>query len=240
MRTRALLRRLARAALDVVWPPRCLVCSGAAWDGALPGVCARCAAALPRVVAPCRRCGRDAGPSAARDPCVGCRDAPTDLDGVVAPLRYRDGARTLVLALKFHGRTPAARPLAALLADAVAAAGVPGDLVVPVPLSARRQRARGHNQADELARALARVTGVERDPAALVRRRDTRPQSGLPRARRAANPRGAFRARRRRVAGRCVLLVDDVLTSGATAGACARALRRAGAARVVLAAACRA
>ena len=169
-----------------------------------------------------------------------CRDEPTDLDGVVAPLRYLDGARALVLALKFHGRTPAARPLGLLLADAIASADVPGDLLVPVPLSSRRRRARGHNQADELAREVARAAGLARDEHALHRARDTRPQSGLSRAQRAKNPRGAFRARRDRVEGRCVLLVDDVVTSGATASACARALKRAGAARVVLVAACRA
>jgi ComF family protein len=234
------LVELGRGVLDVLWPPRCLVCEGDAWDGALPGLCGRCGDRLVRIVHPCPRCGREAGAFAAVAPCPRCRDEPTDLDGVVAPLRYLDGARALVLALKFHGRTPAARPLGLLLADAVASAGVPGDVLVPVPLSHRRRRARGHNQADELAREVARATGLARDEHALRRARDTRPQSGLSRAQRAKNPRGAFRALPDRVEGRCVLLVDDVVTSGATASACARALKRAGAARVVLVAACRA
>lgn len=228
------IARLARGWMDAVWPPRCLVCDGEAWDGALPGLCARCGDRLPRSHRPCRRCGAEPG----RHVAAAC--GLEAIDEVVAPLRYLDGARALVLALKFHGKTPAAVPLGALLADAVVEAGVPGDLVVPVPLSARRQRTRGHNQADELARPLARATGVPRDARALVRRRDIAPQSGLSRSARARNPRGAFAARRERVEGRCVLLVDDVLTTGATASACARALRRAGAARVVLAVACRA
>jgi ComF family protein len=158
----------------------------------------------------------------------------------VAPLRYRGPARDLVLALKFGGRLPAAAPLGRMLADAVVAAGIPGDLVVPVPLSRARFRRRGHNQADEIARVVARLAGLERDPRALSRRRDGGPQSGKTRAARAKGPRGAYRADGDRVRGRCVLLVDDVVTTGATASACARALRRAGAARVVLAAACRA
>jgi ComF family protein len=190
--------------------------------------------------APCRRCGREAGAFSATSPCPRCRDEPLDVAGIVSPLRYRGVARDLVLALKFGGRTPAALPLGRLLADAVVAAGRPGDLVVPVPLSAARLRRRGHNQADEIARVVARLAGIERDPRALVRRHAARPQSSLSRAARRRGPRGAFAARRARVEGRCVLLVDDVVTTGATASSCARALLRAGAVRVVLAAACRA
>lgn len=162
------------------------------------------------------------------------------MDGIVAPLQYREVARDLVMALKFGGRCPAAVPLGALLADAVVLAGRPGDLIVPVPLSPARYRRRGHNQADEIARVLAKRTGIERDPRALRRHRHALPQSRLQRGARRRGPRGAFQARRERVEGRCVILVDDVVTTGATASACARALKRAGALRVVLAAACRA
>jgi ComF family protein len=190
--------------------------------------------------APCPRCGREAGAHALTAPCPACREEAIDVDGVVAPLAYRLVARDLVLALKFGRRTPAARPLGTLLADAVLAAGRPGDLLVPVPISRARFHRRGFDQADEIARVVASRTGIERDARALVRHRDVAPQSGLSRSRRRRNPRGAFRAVRARVEGRCVLLVDDVVTTGATAGACARALRRAGALRVVLAAACRA
>lgn len=235
----ALAGALASAA-DALWPPRCLACDGFAWDGALPGLCGRCADALPILRAPCPRCGREAGLSAVVAPCARCRAETYDLDAVVAPLAYRGVARDLVLTLKFARRTPAAVPLGLLLADAVSAARLPGDLLVPVPLSAARLRERGFDQADELSRVVARATGLARARRALRRRRDTAPQSGLSRAGRRRNPRGAFVARRALVAGRCVLLVDDVVTTGATAGACARALRRAGARRVVLVAACRA
>lgn len=228
------------AAADALWPPRCLACDGFAWDGALPGLCGRCADALPTLAAACPRCGREAGLSATVAPCARCRTETYDFDGVVAPLAYRGVARDLVLTLKFAGRTPAAVPLGRLLADAVLSAGRPGDLLVPVPLSAARLRERGFDQADELTRVLAGITGIERGRRVLRRRRDTAPQSGLSRAGRRRNPRGAFLARRALVAGRCVLLVDDVVTTGATASACARALLRAGARRVVLAAACRA
>jgi ComF family protein len=102
-----------------------------------------------------------------------------------------------------------------------------------VPLHPRRRRERGFNQSELLATELARRTGLRLAPLALVRRRDTAPQAGLTAAARRANVEGAFAVRQRaRVSGRPVVLVDDVLTTGATARGCARVLREAGAAEV--------
>jgi len=110
-----------------------------------------------------------------------------------------------------------------------------GALIVPVPLHPRRRRERGFNQSELIARELARRADTSVAPDALVRRQDTAPQTGLSAASRRANVRGAFAVRQRaRVSGRTVVLVDDVFTTGATAHACARALREAGAAEVRL------
>ncbi len=145
--------------------------------------------------------------------------------------------RTLLHELKYHGR----RKVAARLAEALLASpGVvsvvePGVVLVPVPLHPRRRRERGYNQSELLAQELARRTGLEVAAPALVRRKDTAPQTGLGAAGRRANVAGAFAVRKRaRIVGRTVVLVDDVFTTGATARACAHALREAGARSVRL------
>jgi ComF family protein len=144
----------------------------------------------------------------------------------------------LVQALKFHARLDLAPALAERMLSAWHAAGVgaPG-LLLPMPLAASRWRERGHNQAWELARRLARALGAPADPQLLLRVKDTPHQIALPRRDRAANVRGAFAVEPLRAAGlrgRSVTLVDDVVTTGATAAEAARTLRQAGAAAVTL------
>jgi ComF family protein len=153
---------------------------------------------------------------------------------------YRDGLRAAIHALKFRGRVAVAAPLGALLAERGAAlAGLTGeaptlvDAVVPVPLHPGRLAERGFNQAELLAAPCARAWGRPLVTGALVRTRPTRPQTELDAVERGTNVAGAFAVRRpAAVAGQRVVLVDDVLTTGATARAAARALRDGGAAAV--------
>jgi ComF family protein len=157
----------------------------------------------------------------------------------VAALDYGFPWDGLVSGLKFHGQIELAPSLARLLSDAVVAAGIEpaARLIVPVPLSQLRLRERGYNQAWELARRVARRHGARADAQLLQRIRDTAHQLELPEAERAANVRGAFLVEPRhtdRVRGREVALVDDVMTTGATAFEAARALLAAGAAQVEL------
>ncbi|MBI4464119.1 MAG: ComF family protein [Acidobacteria bacterium] len=145
--------------------------------------------------------------------------------------RYEGSLRALIQRLKYDGLRPLARPLGNCLANAFhRLTGDSWDWVVPVPLHPKRKRQRGFNQAELLAARLSRLCRVPLGSRDCVRVRETRPQTGLRAAERRKNVAGAFHVPHpQRVRSRRLLLVDDVLTTGATANACARALLDAGA-----------
>jgi ComF family protein len=219
------------ALLDLLYPPRCAAC-GEPEDGG--PFCPTCADAVDEVGPACQRCGAP-GP----DPCCGrCHATPPAFRALRAGGLYGGPLADAVQALKYGGRPAVARPLGGWLA---ARAGVPpGAAVVPVPLARRRRIARGYDQAALLAGHLARAAGARLLRGALRRTRETPRQVGRSRAARARNVAGAFAARRRMVAGLEVWLVDDVVTTGATADAAAGALLEAGARSVTVVALARA
>jgi ComF family protein len=220
--------------IDLLMPPACMACGGRV---ATPlSYCADCWAALPANGGP--RCARCAVPLPAKwqaeASCLGCLNDPPAYDRAAAPFLYDGPARQVVLKLK-RGREAYAVPMAAAMHRAAPGLLSAETLVVPVPLHPARLFDRGFNQALLLARALV-AAGEGRLLVATLRRVKATPRSrGMTRAQRARNVEGAFRVRGRDRAGlkgRQVLLVDDVMTSGATASACARVLKRAGAAAV--------
>jgi ComF family protein len=173
--------------------------------------------------------------------CPVCRRVDHPFERAVAYGSYDGGLRELVHLLKFHGVKPAAHVLGRMLAEAVGKLDL-GDkvLVIPVPLYRAKRRQRGFNQAEMIAQAAIRVSPaherLQLAPGTLLRNRDTHSQIGLTSHQRRENLRGAFSVvRAAEVTGREVLLVDDVYTTGTTASECARVLRRAGAAKVVVA-----
>ena len=235
----AIARRWLDPLLDLVFPAICPVCGVRSDDPAHRPFCRACWTALPLVVPPvCPRCGAaypGLGPGLLCDP---CRRAPPPYTFASAVAEYRAGMRLAFHALKYGPRPASAPPLGALLAEAGARLlpVPPGELIdalVPVPLHPAREAARGFNQAD----LLALPCGVRWELPVLRRAphrtRPTPPQTTLDAPARRQNVAGAFQvARRAEVAGRGLLLVDDVLTTGATVAAAAEALLAAGAREV--------
>jgi ComF family protein len=224
----------ARAALDVALPTLCVACREPV-EG--EGLCAACWSQLSFIAPPyCERLGipfvYDPGPGILSMQAIA---DPPAYHRARAAVRYDEVARTLVHALKFHDRTDLAPTMGRWMAHAGRPLLADADLLVPVPLHWRRGFSRRYNQSGALARVIGRQTGVPVAIEALKRVRPTAHQIGLSRAERAANVQGAFQVppgRKAEVHGRRVVLVDDVLTSGATVDACARALLRAKAASV--------
>lgn len=221
--------------MQAVLPPTCLGCRKPA--GGAGGLCAKCWEAAGFIERPyCERLGTpfayESGgplisPSAFAD--------PPAFDRARAAMRFSDVARDLVHLLKYGDRLDLVQPFSHWMARAGSELLRECDALVPVPLHWTRLFQRRFNQSAALAQALSRRTKVPVIDDVLIRVRATPPQVGLARDERARNVHGAFsvgQALRVKMKGKRIVLIDDVLTTGATANACARVLRRAGAARI--------
>jgi len=233
------LNAVAAAALDWVYPPHCRGCQEPLPPDGDRMLCAECRAALTAARVGdlrCETCGVPF-PHAGREPsCARCILEGRHFDKARAFAVYRNPMDTLVRTFKFRGDYALGPYVLRRLLDED---GLPDDIgdgaeaVVPVPLHARRRRERGYDQAELLARVLARHLGLPLRRKALVRTRYTSQQSLLAMNTRWDNVRGAFAIGRNALPPHCsVLLVDDVITTGATISECARVLKRAGVARV--------
>jgi ComF family protein len=229
------LRRIGRAALDLVLPPRCLKC-GVPIAGSV-ALCSDCWAQVIFLGPPqCACCGRPFALAAAPDTlCGACLLKRPLYARARAVFRYDDASKGLIIAFKHGDRTDSAPALARWLARTGETLIEDADLIVPVPLHWTRLFQRRFNQAAMLALALGRQSGKPVVPDALERRKRTKPQGRSSRDQRRRNVAGAFAVSRRHraaIADRRVLLIDDVRTTGATIEACCRALLGAGAASV--------
>lgn len=215
---------ISQRVLDTLLPPRCLLCAG---DAGLHSVCAACFADLPHL--PIERCPVCALPSPGNHLCGECLKRPRHFDATHAVYRYAFPADKLVQALKYSRRLASAD----FLADALFTPPITTlpDLILPVPLSAKRLAERGFNQSVELARPLARRLDLPLELTAVRRHKHTTPQAALPWKARARNIRHAFECDVD-LSGKSIWVIDDVMTTGATLDELARVLKLHGAARV--------
>jgi ComF family protein len=211
--------------VDWLFRPQCAACG----ESSPVALCRACTLSLVELGDACPRCAEPGSPSACRRCCL----SPLPVEKILTPWRFGGSLAVAIRRLKFTGATHIARALAPLWAGMLgAAAHEYGAIVVPVPLHWRRRFRRGYDQTWLLARYACELVELPPPVCALRRIRAAPPQSTLPASERAANVAGAFVARRP-VDGSTILLVDDVVTTGATLAAAARALHLAGAARVI-------
>lgn len=231
----SVVRLIARSAVDTAFPPVCPGCGSI--TGGHGGVCASCWTRIRFIERPfCEITGQpfdhDRGDGLVSAAAIA---EPPAYGRARAAALYDGPARKLVQALKFSDRTDLAPMMAGWMLRAGAELVAESDAVLAVPLHRRRLIGRAYNQSGELARAISHATGLPLLAGVLARRKATAPQVGLGRTARIANLSGAFAvppAQAPQVAGKRLLLVDDVLTTGATVNAAAKVLRRAGAAEV--------
>ena len=218
-----LVRGIVRGLDYLLSPGLCLAC-GAALDDA-ESLCFSCREHLRRVPNPCRHCGQPN--SAGGQTCPACLLNPPRWQRMIAPLQYRGLARDYVLQLKFGEALHLSKTLCRHCSEPFRACRPRPEVLLPVPLHRERLRERGYNQAFEIAAVWSRMFGIPVERRALCRRRATASQSGLGAAQRTRNVRGAFSFDNRR-GWRHVAIVDDIVTTGSTAGEITRSLHRGG------------
>jgi ComF family protein len=234
---------LAERAFCGLFPDDCRVCGAPLHEISRIPVCSACLRqptpfAADYYCSDCKTPFRNRFPLDESGRCSLCRLGMTGFDTVYTFGSYEETLRELIHLFKYSQIRPLAKPLGALIARAIPREQR-FDLMIPMPLHWKKRWSRGYNQSELLAREVARRWGVP--VAKIVRRvKPTAPQAGLSNSKRRLNVRGAFAIRKgQSIKGLRVLLIDDVLTTGATASACARVLKRAGASHVAIAAVAR-
>ena len=233
------MKRVPGIVLDALLPPRCPLCRARIIEHG--HLCGECWAALEPIADPkCIRCSLPFAHETDGLTCGACLLNPPGFDHAFTPVLYAEKGRSLVLALKHGGLFAAAPAMARMMATPVQSADQPSyNMLVPVPLHRYRLLSRRFNQSQLLASALGHELGIPSQTFGLIRSKATPSQGTLNRDKRFKNVRAAFSVSKNNAEffqGKRILLVDDVLTTGATASACAKTLKKAGATSVDIAA----
>jgi ComF family protein len=230
------ISKAAMPLLDLLYPRNCIGC-GVSSPETFRFICWDCWADCTRVVAPfCEICGDPvAGAVEHGFTCYACAAEAPSFDRARSAARYEGAVGEALRQLKYEKGFWTAPDVARMLHGCLNAefSAQEFDMVVPVPLHHVRRRERGYNQSEVLAKELARLIGCQIKPGVVRRIRPTTTQTNLTAPQRLSNVKNAFRSRReKQLTGKCILLVDDVMTTGATVNACAKALKKGGAASV--------
>jgi ComF family protein len=225
------LAGLIQGFIDLIYPPSCALCGRIS----SAEICRKCRSDLiPLGGRMCAKCGN---PSAGDAPCPYCIAAEFHFDSAASLYFYEEPLRDAILDFKYHRAERKGKALAALFAEGYGSPAVDFkgyDMVVPVPLTQLKMRRRSYNQSEVLAQAVADASGVPLVPYALVKKRETKSQTGFDLRGRMVNVEGSFSVPDQGIVrGKRILLVDDIITTGATASECAKALKEAGARKVV-------
>ena len=214
------------AILNYIFPVKCVICGSVVPERRYTAACCACWRALASITPPfCPQCGVPA--PAIEGPCGRCRTGENIFDFARSAVFFNETARELVHHLKYGGRVSLAQPIGRILEKTISEHGFSASVVIPVPLHRKRERERGFNQAQLIAKALSLPVDTN-----IVRRcKNTVTQTGLSRSERSRNLAGAFEVFGN-VKGENVLVMDDVLTTGATMNEIAKVLKKAGAHRV--------
>lgn len=214
------------ALLDWIFPPFCVHCQKLGYE-----VCPDCWNGIPQLsgVLTCSRCGKQI---AKGHICRACRDLSPAYDQLKSWANYDDTVREIVIGIKYQRRLGLVRYLTPAVAELIRNWRIDIDVMAPVPLGEKRLRERGYNQADLIARPLAKTLRIPYHPPALRRVRETRSQVGLDAEERRSNLSSAFTANPEICRDQSILILDDIATTGATLDACAAALREVGAKNV--------
>ncbi len=231
------VKQFFQALLDVILPPLCHICHSFIPNAGTLHICTSCRESLPLVSSPlCTICGVPFFAAGGDHRCGACLTHPPHYDTARAHFLYEGPIRELIHSFKYNQRTHLRSPLALLTIEGVGVFLADQNLhaIIPVPLHRSRLRQRGFNQAVLLGNILSRHLSIPLLPDALVRTRQTEPQIDLSATERRMNVKGAFTVNRAElVAGKRLLLFDDVMTTGSTINECAMELKKAGAEFVV-------